>query len=261
MTVHQAAEKGDAEAIAAIAKTGADLNALKDDDEHHSGDSLAGCTALAIACAYLQGKAVESLLANGADPSFKDGKGRTALTYLISGLQASLHSGVFNENRIPQIIKDMAAAGMNINETVNDDADTLLILACKSLRGRSYNNRSVKGDIIDTALALKADLNLANRFGETALMHASARDFDLMENVQIALLEGGADTAAADQNGDTALHYAAHNDDKNGAKTLCEMLLEFGAAADAVNNAGKTALDIAAETGNEPLVKLLLAKM
>jgi ankyrin repeat protein len=90
---------------------------------------------------------------------------------------------------------------------------------------------------------------------------ASARDFDLMENVQIALLEGGADTAAADQNGDTALHYAARNDDQNGAKTLCEMLLEFGAAADAVNNAGKTALDIAAETNNEPLVKLLLAKM
>jgi ankyrin repeat protein len=38
------------------------------------------------------------------------------------------------------------------------------------------------------------------------------------------------------------------------------MLLEFGAAASAVNNAGETALDIATKTNNEPLVKLLLAK-
>jgi ankyrin repeat protein len=83
----------------------------------------------------------------------------------------------------------------------------------------------------------------------------------MMENVQTALLEQGAEVSAADQNGDTALHYAARNDDKNGAKVLCDMLLEFGAAAAAVNNAGQTALDIATETGNEPLVKLLLSKM
>lgn len=256
MTLHQAAERGDAEAINAIAKSGADLNALKDDDERRPG----GRSALAIACAYLQGEAVEALLANGADPSFKDGEGRTAVSCLISGLEASLHSGVFNEKRIPKIIGDMAAAGMDINETVNDDADTLLILACKSERGKAYNSRSVKGDIIDTALALNADVKAANRFGETALMHACTRDFDMMENVQITLLERGADPAAADRNGDTALHYAARNDDKNGAKVLCDMLLEFGAEAAAVNNAGQTALDIAAETGNEPLVKLLLAK-
>jgi ankyrin repeat protein len=256
MTLHEAAEKGDAEAINAIAKTG-DLNALKDDVEHRSG----GCSALAIACAYLQPKAVEALLTNGADPSFKDGKGRTAVSFLISGLQASVHSGVFNEKVIPKIIKDTVSAGMNINETVNDDADTLLILACKSGRGASYNGRSVKGDIIDTVLALNPDINLSNRFGETALMYACARDFDTMENVQIALLEQGADPAAADQNGDTALHYAAGNDDKNGAKTLCDMLLEFGADPAAVNNAGKTALDIATKADNEPLVKLLLAKL
>jgi ankyrin repeat protein len=260
MTLHQAAEKGDAEAINVIAKTGANLNALKDSAEK-GGSDLNGCTALAIACAYLRPKAVEALLASGANPSFKDGSGRAAVSYLVSGLKASLYSGVFNEQVIPKIIRDMAVAGMSINETVNDDGDTLLILACKSARGKSYNSRSVKGDIIDTALALNPDIGTANRFGETALMHACARDFDMMENVQIALLEQGADPAAADQNGDTALHYAARNDDKNGAKVLCDMLLEFGAMAAAVNNAGQTALDIAAETGNEPLVKLLLAKM
>ena len=34
MTLHQAAEKGDAEAIKAIAGTGADVNSLKDGGEH-----------------------------------------------------------------------------------------------------------------------------------------------------------------------------------------------------------------------------------
>jgi ankyrin repeat protein len=91
-------------------------------------------------------------------------------------------------------------------------------------------------------------------------MWACAQDFDMMENVQLALLEQGAEVAAADQNGDTALHYAARNGDKNGAKILCDMLLEFGALTGAVNNAGQTALDIAAAADNEPLVKLLLAK-
>jgi ankyrin repeat protein len=256
MTLHQAAEKGDVAAINAIAGTGADLNELLDDDDDHSD----GCSPLAIACAYLQPQAAEALLAQGADPSFKDSNGRTAVSYLLSGLKASLHSGVFNEKRVSKIIRDLAAAGMSIDETVNDDEDTLLLLACKSSQGTSYNYHSVKGDVIDTVLALKADVNRANRFGETALMHACRRDFDMMENIQLVLLEQGAEVAATDQNGDTALHYAARNDDKNGAKTLCDMLLEFGAPAAAVNNAGHTALDIAAETDNEPLVKLLLAK-
>jgi ankyrin repeat protein len=82
-----------------------------------------------------------------------------------------------------------------------------------------------------------------------------------MENVQLTLLERGVNVAAADQDGNTALHYAAKNRNKNGAKTLCDMLLEFGADASVVNNAGKAALDIATEQDNEPLVKLLLSKM
>jgi len=75
------------------------------------------------------------------------------------------------------------------------------------------------------------------------------------------LLEQSANVNAADKNGDTALHYAARNRNNTGAKTLCDMLLEFGADANKINNAGKSALDIATEQNNEPLVKLLLGKM
>ena len=257
MTLHQAAEKGDAAAIKAIAGTGADVNALKDAAEHKFG----GCTALTVACSFLQEGAVEALLATGADPSFKDGNGRTAVSYIVNGLEATLHTGVFEEKRIPKIVKNLVSAGMDINQAVDDNGNTLLILACVSSRGTGYNRYTLKGVVIEEAMKLGANLNLANRFGETALMHACTKDFDIMENVQLQMLEQGADVSAANNNGDTAMHYAARNNDKNGAKSLCDMLLEFGADASAVNNAGKTALDIATEMDNESLVKLLLSKM
>jgi ankyrin repeat protein len=260
MTLHQAAEKGDAAAIKAIAATGAGINGLYDGDAP-ALSGFKGCTALSVACAFLQAGGVEAQLSCGADPAVKDGNGRAAASYLASDLRASLNTSVFEEKRIPKIIKNIINAGMDINLPVNNDGDTLLVLACKSPRGTGYNHYTLKGVIIDEAMKHKPDVNLANRFGQTALMHACARDFDIMENLQLALLEQGADVSAADQNGDTALHYAARNDSKTGAKTLCDMLLKFGAGANAVNNAGKTALDIATEQNNEPLVKLLLGKM
>jgi ankyrin repeat protein len=258
MTLHQAAEKGDVEAIKAIAATGADMNGLKDGKEHELG----GRTALAVAVAYLKTEAVDALLSYGADPSFKDGNGFAALRCFFSPyLKTSPNEKMFVEKRIQRIISSVVSAGFKIDTTVDDDGNTLLVLACKSSRGPAYNNRSMKGDIVTEAMRHDPNMDLANRFGETALMHAGARDFDVMENIQITLLEQGANVSAADKNGDTALHYAARNDDKNGAKTLCDMLLEFGADAKAVNNAGRTALDMATERNNEPLVKLLLTKM
>ena len=257
MTLHEAAEKGDAEAIKAIAGTGAGLNELKDAEAYKSG----GCTPLAIACAFLQEGAVEALLTCGADPSFKDGNGKAALSYILSGLRESPNPRTFDEKHIPKIIKNMISAGMDINMAIDDNGNTLLILACASGRGAAYNRYTHKGVIIEEAMKLKPNINLANRFGETALMHTCEKDFEIMENVQLQMLEQGADVSTVDKNGDTALHYAARNDNKTGAKTLCDMLLEFGADANAVNNAGKTALDIATEQDNEPLVKLLLSKM
>jgi ankyrin repeat protein len=254
MTLHQAAEKGDVEAINAIAKSGADLNALLDAEPHKNG----GLSPLAIAVLHLQNKAVEALLACGADPCFKDANGRAALSFLH---RASVNGKAFEEKRIAKIIKDMISAGLKIDMTIDDDGNTLLILACKSSRGDAYNRYTRKGEIIDAALKYNPDINARNRFGETALMHACARDFETMENVQLSLLEQGADVSAADQNGNTALHYAAGNDSNTGAKTLCDMLLDFGADTGAVNNAKKTALDIATEKNNEPLVKLLLSRM
>ena len=257
MTLHQAAQKGDVEAIKAIAGTGSDLNALNDGEPRE----MKGCTPLAVAVSNLQADAADALLSFGADPVFKDGNGRMAVCYLFSNMMATVNDNVFATKTIPRIIKGMLSAGLKIDQVIDDDGNTLLIAACRTQRGSMHNRNTLKGEAINETMKNKPNINLANRFGETALMHACAEDFEIMENVQLALLEQGADASAADKNGDTALHYAARNSDKTGARSLCDMLLEFGADAKAVNNTKRTALDIATEQNNEPLVKLLLSKI
>ena len=82
-----------------------------------------------------------------------------------------------------------------------------------------------------------------------------------MENLIISFLESGASVSGKDLEGNTALHYAAMNSSGGDAKTAAELLLDFGADPSAVNNRGKSPLDIATENKNEALVKLLLSKM
>ena len=269
MTLHQAAEKGDAEAIKAIIGAGADPNDilftdLKSTNFYDSQNKMRpkydGCTALTIAAYLFNADAVEALLACGADPSHKDGRGWTSFRYLFTSTNSPVCS---DQKRIQRTIKVMLDSGFNIDATVDNDDNTLLTLACRSssINKTGFRSPKIKSVVIEAALGRKPNLNLTNCFGETALMSCCEWDFDMMENVQLSLLEGGADTALADKNGDTALHYAVRNRDEYGAKTLCETLLEFGADAKAVNNKGKTALDIATEKNRETLVKLLLAKM
>gem|GEM_PF-259075 len=292
MTLHQATAKSDAEAIKAIISAGADpdslLNIVIPEDKKFAARNIFnregipynfdGCTALTMAVCLLHVDAVKALLDCGADPSFKDGRGKTAISYFFtygfmhystSKLMSHLfdhgfktrYSDIFKENLIQKVINVTLGSAFNIDTLVDNDENTLFILACRYNCKNSSFGLKVKTAVIDEVLKHKPNFNLTNRFGETALMHCCAADFEVMENVQLTLLEGGADATTTSQNGETALHYAARNEHKSGAKILCDMLLEFGADANAVNNEGKTALDIATKNNNESLVKLLLTKM
>jgi ankyrin repeat protein len=70
-----------------------------------------------------------------------------------------------------------------------------------------------------------------------------------------ALLNAKADVAAAQKDGMTALHWAAHHDSAEAAK----LLLAAGASAKAVNRYGVTPLSLACTNGNADLVRTLLA--
>ena len=69
-----------------------------------------------------------------------------------------------------------------------------------------------------------------------------------------ALLEAGADVGAAEPDGTTALHWAAHNDHLD----LAAGLLEAGAEADAVTRYGIAPLALAATNGSGEMLGLLL---
>jgi ankyrin repeat protein len=151
----------------------------------------------------------------------------------------------------------MLSHGIDVNGFVDDESNTMLNRACKA----EHEGYATKTIIIRSFLDAGADVNISNRFGETPLMHTSGKDFDTLGDIQLLLLEKGADTAMKDRDGNTALHYAAENGSVAGAKTLAENLLDYGADAKAINNSGKTALDIAVENKNEALSKILLKAM
>ena len=106
------------------------------------------------------------------------------------------------------------------------------------------------------------DVNSTNLDGQTALMFLCASHDGEAQDLQIQVLEAGADIEAMDKNGETPLMYAARNRNLNIGKEMAELLFDFGdPKLEHVNNEGKSALEIATELNNEEFVKFLLTKM
>lgn len=259
MTLHQAVEKTDYQAINAHARLSADMNAINDVQGVFNG-----MTPLAIACYILDLEAVKLLLSLGADPNFKNAYGATALTKWFEYRGDQYMTMIKSREKVAQkIAKELLVAGIDIDGTINDKSDTLLIAACKSAdKGRRYNDDPTLGLAV-AKLLVKADVNLSNIEGQTALMLlcASPSNDSQTGNLQMNLLEAGAIIDATDRHGNTPLHYAAMNEASNIGKERAEVLFEFGnPKPEAVNNAGKSALEMASDNNNEPLVKLILMK-
>ncbi|QQO09186.1 ankyrin repeat domain-containing protein [Breznakiella homolactica] len=257
MTLHQAVRQKDTEAIRAIIEMGADPNEISDDQ------SFSGMMPLGVACSALNDGAVRLLLDLGADPRVKNGSGSPAAAFLFGfGIDNPANWKAAGEKKQKAILRMLVEKGYDINDTVNDDGDTLLGLACRSPYGKGSGYDSYKAVVVDECLRLKADPDKASLGGQTPLMLACGGDFNTMESIQLLLLEAGAAVDRKDQWGNTALHYAAANSSLRGAKTLAEVLFDFGdPLPDAANNEGKTALDYATAKNNETLVKLLLTKI
>lgn len=258
MSLHEAVINKDLEAVRAVIALGADVNEISDEER------FKGMTPLAVAARVINTECMEILLAAGADPNFKDGNGMTAIAYMFSYITAlNVRPDVFTEKKAPQAIQMLIDAGLNINDTVDDNFNTALTCACLSPNNSpGYNNLILRNILIDEMIRRGIDINAANKFGQTALMGACLLEFKQIESVLLTLLENGARTDAVDGAGNTPLIYAACNPIKSDAKQVTELLFDFGSMRpDAVNNEGKTALDYATENDNEILVKLLLSKM
>ena len=249
MNLFQALEKGDRESLRALLADGADAGEISDEGR------FAGMTALGAACWLLDLEAVRCLLEGGADPNQKNADGEACLGRL---LRTGECEGEFfwqrNDNSLcGRLLKLLWDAGMEKDGVVNDRSDTALTLACR----KAYNEGQMDYHFAIALADGGCDVNRSDLGGVTALMLAAqfCDDTELF----ITLLEAGAGLDAADGKGDTPLHYAARNRSDNTAREMAELLFEFGfSKAEAMNNAGQTALEIAMEQENEPLVKLIL---
>ncbi|MDV0444568.1 hypothetical protein MmiAt1_00960 [Methanimicrococcus sp. At1] len=258
MSLHEAVINKDLEAVRSVIALGADVNEISDEAR------FKGMTPLAVAARVIHTECMEILLAAGADPNFKDGNGMTAVAYMFSYItMINVHQDVFIENKAPKAVQMLVDAGWDINDTADDNLNTVLTAACLSPnRSPGYNHLVLRNILVDELLRRGADVNAANKDGQTALMGVCLLEFNEIEPVLLSLLEAGARTDAADRGGNTPLMYAACNSNKLDAKRIADILFDFGGTRpEAVNNDGKTALDYAAERDNEMLVKFLLSKM
>lgn len=109
--------------------------------------------------------------------------------------------------------------------------------------------------LAELLLSFRVDPNLTDNFGETALMQACS--LSLVEVVNF-LIRNGATIDDQNLRGSTALMKVAGIKSSN-ALQISQTLLEAGADANISNNFGRTALHIAAFTGNKETLKLLLS--
>jgi ankyrin repeat domain-containing protein 50 len=98
-------------------------------------------------------------------------------------------------------------------------------------------------------------LKYSQRFPKNALALQIAAFLGLVKIARL-LLERGADVAAKDGCGQTALLRAA----RGGREAVVQLLLEKGADIDADDGYGRTALDWSARNGSEAVVRLLLER-
>ena len=261
-----AAANGDVNILSFLVKSGADVNA-------RSGDVDEQLTPLMIACENGKLNAVLYLIDEGAEVNLEDNSGYTALHY----------AATFSNNTFA--LSCLIDSGANVNALTNDNR-TPLMLACES--GNFVNCLLQEGANVDfqdndgqTALNLAicsecncfdnlsslirygADVNTADIRKCTPLMRAS-KFCDLKEVT--LLIEHGAKVELQDQNGDTALHYAARVEKPTGvlrptflrpSTNFCK-LLTAGASLLCENSQGLTPLLEASNKGNIEIVECVI---
>lgn len=245
--------------IETILKIGFDPNSTVDESSEYKNMTMLG-----LAAYLLDSKAVEILLANGADPNFKNADGLNSLGHMLL-FDASLNFDYthLQNNTVKTIFDLLVKNGLDVNQTVDNNENSGLIKACKHLNQSAQNDKTLAGLIASYLLKNKCDVNKTNKDGQSALMFCSLGQREEALNLAVDLMEKDAKVDQVDKFGNTCLIYASQNT-KNFAiaNEIVEMLYEFGdPLTNQVNNDKKTALDYASQNANEKLVKLILTNM
>jgi len=158
--------------------------------------------------------------------------------------------------------KDLINKGANVNVKNRWDGTTALMTAA----------RQGKIETVRILLEKGADVNAVDKDGYPVLIVAELMPFPPQFEIVKLLLKSGANVNAKADNGWTALMEAAkghsylrkvfidkgHKDVATIPTEFARLLLERGAAVNAMDEAGRTALMIAAANGQTETVKLLI---
>jgi len=196
-----------------------------------------GHVPLSLATIYGNPESIRLLLAGGAKINFRDADGNTPL-----------HIAVLY--RHPENLAEILKVNSDIDE-INTNGYTPLLLAVQ----RPDNEEAI-GHLLQNG----ADVNLTP--GRNALLVSVGSH----QKGYIALLVSrGIDINSQDNEGNTALHYPLMNVIENKlylpySKDFVKMLMEEGADPSIRNKEGISPMDLAAESGENELIDLLISK-
>ncbi|RFZ95627.1 ankyrin repeat domain-containing protein [Mucilaginibacter conchicola] len=247
MTLHEAILNRDTVAVETIIKNGADLNELSD---HYRR------TPLMLACEYPSLPMVKLLADGGVDVNYRTGTGETAAYHLLTKAIGNFGRGMSQDLKdIIKMLRTLIDKGLELDAAITNEGDTAINVVCQAGYLADLNNSLVE-ELIDAG----ADINKPNHAGRTPLMSFAARGDEPKYGIGELLLDNDADTTYADNTGNTALMYAASNSNQMSAKKLVSLILDKDTSTiEKVNNAGQTVMDVAVQSGNEAVVKQILA--
>ncbi len=242
-----AAGGGYTEIVEALLVNGADVNASErvDDatireEQCHGGGSCMGTALIRAICSGpspSHEEIIDILLAAGADVNVKAHYG-TALKWAMWGP----FTGQRNE-----LVWKLLEHGAEVTGAVDCTGNTPLLMSL------SMSMPSIDPALVKTLLEKGADVNAANTYGQTPLMHAVWEGPELVS----LLLQKGADPHAKDKEGKTALMNAVA---KGRSPESVRLLLDSGADVDQEDNKGGTALMRAAQNDSPEILSLLIER-
>lgn len=266
LDIFQALYYQDMRAVDALLCSGIELQTVC---EHEAMSGFYGKSPLACALVWDNVEAVKMLLRAGADTNWKSPEERTAFASWMEKDRGSTSEG---ESAILEL---MTQYGWLIEAAVDKEENSALSFACR------HAYKEIGNVAIHYLVGIGADVNVRNSQGQTPLMnlyggrfwngnipvfaglprsypygsrYCDENDAETLE----FLLGAGAKADATDQWGNSILHYIAGSS-QGRSKKAAEMVFDFGPPdVTALNNEGKTAIDIAVEQNDEALVKLLL---
>ena len=245
--IHKAARWGDQTTLSLLAKY-ADVNFL---------DS-SGQTPLHVAAEYGHANCLFELLKHNANISLEDRQGITPLHLAAQGGHIDIVTALLEAGADPN--GDLDYSPLYFAALIRHaECFTLLLNAGAKVRSDMKHRYAECGNLDALLLVMNVDKNIhePDKDGRTILhLLARARSLDgdtsLLEG---ALSDVGMDMNLADNEGNTALHYAIESDSKSD---LVSTLVRLGADVNAKDSHGTTPLHTATHKGCAGIVQILI---